>query len=53
MRLIIGTDNRLVLQFSALAVASLLMFADLLARLGAVELPVGSLTALLGSPLFI
>ncbi|WP_413174272.1 FecCD family ABC transporter permease [Anabaena azotica] len=53
VRLIIGTDNRLVLPFSALAGAWLLMFADLLARLGAVELPVGSVTALLGSPLFI
>lgn len=48
VRLIIGTDNRLVLPLSVLAGAWLLMFADLLARLGAVELPVGSLTALLG-----
>ncbi|MBD2294471.1 iron ABC transporter permease [Anabaena sphaerica FACHB-251] len=53
VRLIVGTDNRFVLPFSALAGAWLLMFADLLARLGAVELPVGSVTALLGSPLFI
>jgi iron complex transport system permease protein len=51
--LMVGTDNRFVLPFSALAGAWLLMFADLLARLGAVELPVGSVTALLGSPLFI
>jgi iron complex transport system permease protein len=53
VRLIVGTDNRFVLPLSALAGAWLLMFADLLARLGAVELPVGSVTALLGSPLFI
>ncbi|QYX32602.1 FecCD family ABC transporter permease [Sphaerospermopsis torques-reginae] len=53
VRLMVGTDNRFVLPFSALAGAWLLMFADLLARLGAVELPVGSVTALLGSPLFI
>lgn len=53
VRLIVGTDNRFVLPFSAVAGAWLLMFADLLARLGAVELPVGSVTALLGSPLFI
>ncbi|AFZ60320.1 iron ABC transporter permease [Anabaena cylindrica FACHB-243] len=53
VRLIVGTDNRFVLPLSALAGAWLLMFADLLSRLGAVELPVGSVTALLGSPLFI
>lgn len=53
VRLMVGTDNRFVLPFSAVAGAWLLMFADLLARLGAVELPVGSVTALLGSPLFI
>lgn len=53
VRLTVGTDNRFVLPFSAVAGAWLLMFADLLARLGAVELPVGSVTALLGSPLFI
>ncbi|MEA5551719.1 iron ABC transporter permease [Anabaena cylindrica UHCC 0172] len=53
VRLIVGTDNRFVLPLSALAGAWLLIFADLLSRLGAVELPVGSVTALLGSPLFI
>jgi iron complex transport system permease protein len=53
VRLMVGTDNRFVLPFSAITGAWLLMFADLLARLGAVELPVGSVTALLGSPLFI
>jgi iron complex transport system permease protein len=30
-----------------------LTLADLLSRLGTVELPVGAVTALLGSPLFI
>ncbi|MBD2385071.1 FecCD family ABC transporter permease [Cylindrospermum sp. FACHB-282] len=53
VRLIVGTDHRFVLPLSALAGAWLLVFADLLSRLGAVELPVGSVTALLGSPLFI
>jgi len=53
VRLIVGTDHRFVLPLSALAGAWLLTFADLLSRLGAVELPVGSVTALLGSPLFI
>ncbi|WP_414544372.1 FecCD family ABC transporter permease [Nostoc sp. CCY0012] len=53
VRLIVGTDHRFVLPLSALAGAWLLTFADLLSRLGAVELPVGAVTALLGSPLFI
>ncbi|MBD2336519.1 iron ABC transporter permease [Calothrix sp. FACHB-156] len=53
VRLIVGTDHRFVLPLSALAGAWLLIFADLLSRLGAIELPVGSVTALLGSPLFI
>ncbi|OCQ89439.1 iron ABC transporter [Nostoc sp. MBR 210] len=53
VRLLVGTDHRFVLPLSALAGAWLLTFADLLSRLGAVELPVGSVTALLGSPLFI
>jgi iron complex transport system permease protein len=53
VRLLVGTDHRFVLPLSALAGAWLLTFADLLSRLGAIELPVGSVTALLGSPLFI
>jgi iron complex transport system permease protein len=53
VRLIVGTDYRFVLPLSAVGGAWLLVFADLLSRLGAVELPVGSVTALLGSPLFI
>ena len=53
VRLLVGNDYRLCLPLSALGGAWLLTFADLLSRLGAVELPVGSVTALLGSPLFI
>lgn len=53
VRLLVGTDYRLCLPLSALGGAWLLTFADLLSRLGAVELPVGAVTALLGSPLFI
>lgn len=53
VRLLVGNDHRIVLPLSALFGAWLLIFADLLSRLGAVELPVGSVTALLGSPLFI
>lgn len=53
IRLMVGNDHRILLPLSALGGAWLLMFADLLSRLGAIELPVGSVTALLGSPLFI
>jgi iron complex transport system permease protein len=53
VRLVVGTDYRWVLPLSALGGAWVLTVADLLARLGAVELPVGTVTALLGSPLFV
>jgi iron complex transport system permease protein len=53
IRLLVGTDYRAVLPLSAIGGALVLSFADLLSRLGAVELPVGAVTALLGSPLFI
>lgn len=53
VRLLVGSDYRWILPFSALGGAWVLTFADLLSRLGAVELPVGAVTALLGSPLFI
>jgi iron complex transport system permease protein len=53
IRLLVGTDYRAVLPLSALGGALVMTIADLLSRLGAVELPVGSVTALLGSPLFI
>lgn len=53
IRLMVGNDHRILLPLSALGGAWLLVFADLLSRLGAIELPVGSVTALLGSPLFI
>lgn len=53
VRLLVGNDYRFVLPMSAIAGAWVLTFADLLARLGAVELPVGTVTALLGSPLFV
>nr|WP_225880454.1 iron ABC transporter permease [Anabaenopsis elenkinii] len=53
IRLIVGTDYRAVLPLSAIGGALVLSFADLLSRLGAVEIPVGAVTALLGSPLFI
>ena len=55
MRLILGPDHRLLLPASALAGASFLMLADLLARtvLSPAQIPVGVLTALIGAPFFI
>ncbi|HEY9803166.1 MAG TPA: iron ABC transporter permease [Leptolyngbyaceae cyanobacterium] len=53
IRLLVGTDYRAILPLSALGGAIVMTIADLLSRLGAVELPVGAVTALLGSPLFI
>jgi iron complex transport system permease protein len=53
VRLLVGTDYRWVLPLSAVGGAWVLTFADLLSRLGAIELPVGTVTALLGSPLFV
>ncbi|MEO1590998.1 MAG: iron ABC transporter permease [Cyanobacteria bacterium J06632_22] len=53
IRLLVGTDNRIVLPFSALGGALVLSTADLLARIGPIELPVGIVTALIGAPVFI
>ena len=53
VRLLAGADYRWILPLSALGGAWVLTVADLLARLGAIELPVGAVTALLGSPVFI
>jgi iron complex transport system permease protein len=53
IRLLAGSDYRWVLPLSAIGGALVLSFADLLSRLGTIELPVGAVTALLGSPLFV
>ncbi|MEO0540752.1 MAG: iron ABC transporter permease [Cyanobacteria bacterium P01_A01_bin.105] len=53
VRLLVGPDYRLVLPFSALGGALLLTVADLIARLGPTELPVGIVTAFIGAPVFI
>ena len=55
IRLAIGTDNRLVIPFSALAGAIFVVAADTFARtvIAPRELPVGAITALIGAPLFI
>lgn len=55
VRLIVGSDNRLVVPFSALFGASFVILADTAARtlIAPRELPVGAVTALIGCPLFI
>ncbi len=55
MRLIVGSDNRKLIPFSAIGGALLLIWADVFARSIAppLELPVGILTALLGGPFFV
>ena len=55
VRLIVGSDHRVVVPASVLLGGSLLTLADILARVAAAprQLPVGALTALLGVPLFL
>ncbi len=55
MRLVFGSDHRLILPVSALFGASFLIVADTIARLvfAPAELPVGVVTALCGAPYFI
>lgn len=55
IRLLVGPDHRVLLPASALAGASLLLLADLAARLtlAPAELPIGIVTALLGAPFFL
>lgn len=55
VRLWVGPDHRLLLPLSAIGGAVLLLLADTTARtvLAPVELPVGLITALLGTPFFI
>ncbi|PLZ90152.1 iron ABC transporter [Fischerella thermalis CCMEE 5196] len=53
IRLLVGADYRAVLPLSAVGGAFVLTLADVVSRSAVVELPVGAVTALLGSPLFI
>ena len=55
LRLLVGPDHRLLVPAAALAGAAFLVICDTVARtlLGARELPVGAITALLGGPLFL
>nr|WP_187808496.1 iron ABC transporter permease [Pseudomonas alcaligenes] len=55
VRLLVGPDHRVLLPASLLAGASLLLLADLAARLvlAPAELPIGIVTALIGAPFFL
>lgn len=55
VRLLAGPDHRVLLPASMLAGASLLLFADLVARLALApaELPIGIVTAFIGAPFFL
>jgi iron complex transport system permease protein len=55
VRLLIGVDNKYVLPASALMGALMLTLADMLCRtiIAPIELPIGVVTALLGTPLFL
>ena len=55
VRLIVGSDHRVVLPASALFGAAFLVGCDILARtvMAPVELPVGVITALIGGPFFL
>ncbi len=55
LRLVIGSDHRLLIPAAALTGAGFLVLSDTLARtvLEGRELPVGAVTALIGGPLFI
>ena len=55
MRLLFGSDYRLLIPASALGGAILIVVADTLARtvVAPTELPVGAMTALAGAPVFI
>jgi iron complex transport system permease protein len=55
VRLIAGSDHRIVVPASALAGGILLVIADTMARtvMAPRQLPVGALTAMIGVPLFL
>jgi iron complex transport system permease protein len=55
MRMLFGTDYRVVIPASAIGGAIIVVAADLLARtvVAPTELPVGAMTAIAGAPVFI
>tara|TARA_B100001057_G_C22765298_1_gene917407 strand:- start:158 stop:1099 length:942 start_codon:yes stop_codon:yes gene_type:complete len=52
-RLLIGSDYKFILPLSALIGGLTLSTADLIARSGPIEMPVGIVTSLIGAPIFI
>ncbi|WP_410874872.1 FecCD family ABC transporter permease [Nocardia sp. A7] len=54
VRMMVGTDNRMVLPVSALLGASYLTLIDTLSRtISSTEIPIGILTAIIGAPFFV
>jgi iron complex transport system permease protein len=55
MRMLFGTDYRVLIPASAIGGAIIVVAADLLARtvVAPTELPVGAMTAIAGAPVFI
>jgi iron complex transport system permease protein len=55
MRMMFGTDYRMLIPTSAIGGAIAIVIADMLARtiVAPTELPVGAMTALAGAPVFI
>ncbi|MGY0498317.1 FecCD family ABC transporter permease [Nocardia sp. FBN12] len=54
VRMMVGTDNRMVLPVSALLGASYLTLIDTLSRtISTAEIPIGILTAIIGAPFFV
>ena len=55
VRLLVGSDHRIVLPASALFGAAFLIACDVVARtvMAPVELPVGVITAIIGGPFFL
>ena len=53
-RMALGTDHRLIMPASIVLGACLMLFSDLIARtvLSPLELPVGAITAMIGTPVF-
>ena len=54
-RLVLGSDNRIIMPASFLAGATFLVLCDILSRvlLAPAEIPVGAITAAVGAPLFV
>ncbi|HHV30627.1 FecCD family ABC transporter permease [Acetivibrio mesophilus] len=53
VRLISGSDNRIVLPFSAIGGGIFLVLCDTISRIPTAEIPVGVLTSMFGAPYFI